>query len=94
MLFDDVALKLLEMMGHSGTVPGALAADDVAGAAARLRQALAKVEAAGSGAKDSGKDDEEPKVEIGKRAFPLLKLLDAAAAKDKEVMWDKGTAMV
>jgi hypothetical protein len=94
MLFDDVALKLLEMMGHSSTVPSALDADDVAGAAARLRRALAAAGTAGPSATDSDEDDEAPKVDIARRAFPLLQLLDAAAAKGKEVMWDRGTAMV
>ena len=29
-MFGDVALRLIKLMGHSGTIPGALAAEDVA----------------------------------------------------------------
>lgn len=35
-LFGDVAIRLLKMMGHSGTVPSALLADDVPAALARM----------------------------------------------------------
>ena len=40
-MFGDVAIRLLELMGHSGTVPGALLAEDVAAALARLEAAVA-----------------------------------------------------
>ena len=39
-MFGDVAVALLRMMGHSGTVPGALRADEVGPAHERLRTAL------------------------------------------------------
>jgi hypothetical protein len=35
-MFGDVAIALLKLMGHSGTVPGALMADDVPAALAHL----------------------------------------------------------
>lgn len=40
-LFGDVALKLLKMMGHSQTVPGALLADDIPAALTRLEKNIA-----------------------------------------------------
>ena len=40
-MFGDVAVKLLRMTGHSGTVPGAIAADDVAQSLARLEAQVA-----------------------------------------------------
>lgn len=39
-LFGDVALRLLKMMGHSGTIPSPLLADDVPAALARLEAAI------------------------------------------------------
>ena len=39
-MFGDVAIRLLELMGHSGTVPGALLADDVQAALKRLEAAV------------------------------------------------------
>lgn len=39
-MFGDSALMLLNMMGHSGTVPGALRAGEIPAALVRLEQAL------------------------------------------------------
>lgn len=41
LMFGDIAVQLLKLMGHSGAVPGALLADDVPAALERLRQAVA-----------------------------------------------------
>src|SRR5690606_27882768 len=41
-MFGDVAVKLLRMMGHSGTVPSAILADDVPAALERLKAAIAE----------------------------------------------------
>jgi len=40
-MFGDVAVRMLKLMGHSGTVPGALLAEDIPAALARLRSAMA-----------------------------------------------------
>ena len=40
-MFGDVAVRLLRMTGHSGTVPGAIAADDVAQSLAQLEAQVA-----------------------------------------------------
>ena len=40
LMFGDMALELLKMAGHSGTVPGAWRADDLADARTRLLAAL------------------------------------------------------
>ena len=83
-LFGDVALQLIHLMGHSGSVPGAILAEDVPAALDQLRAALA----AGP-AETQGKDsDEEPKVSLNHRALPLIELLSAAAAQGCNVMWD------
>lgn len=90
-LFGDVAKALLKMAGHSGTVPGALRADDVGAALSRLEQALA---AAGPDAKttqvpgDAGDADAPPAVGLRLRAYPLIQLLSAAAEQRCDVMWD------
>ncbi len=39
-MFGDVAVSLLKMMGHSGTVPGAILAADVPAALGRLTAAI------------------------------------------------------
>jgi len=40
-MFGDIAVTLLKMMGHSGTVPSALLAKDIPAAAGQLKSALA-----------------------------------------------------
>lgn len=83
-MFGDVALHLIHLMGHSGSVPGAILAEDVPAALGQLRVALA----AGP-VEDQGTDsDEEPKVSLNHRALPLIELLTAAASQGCNVMWD------
>ena len=40
-MFGDVAIELLKMMGHSGTVPSAMLAKDIPAAVDRLKHAVA-----------------------------------------------------
>lgn len=89
-MFGDVATALLKRMGHSGNVPGALMADDVPAALARLKAAVqaepdALLEPANAPASD-GEDGEH--VSLAHRALPLIELLTAAAAEHENVMWD------
>ncbi len=97
-LFGDVAIQLLKMMGHSGTVPSAVLADDVPAALARLQQALAAAEPEGKTGHDQPPDDKDadapPPVRRRQRAFPLIQLLTAAAQKRCDVMWEKGQRLV
>lgn len=90
-MFGDVAVRLLKLTGHSGTVPGALLAEDVQPALARL-QAGIKVEAASSGAEQSVDGEEgEQAVSLSHRALPLIELLTAAAQANTNVMWDSNS---
>ncbi len=97
-MFGDVAIRLLKMAGHSGTVPGALLAADIPAALARLQQAVA---AAGPeeeitqkvrpGQEDA---DASPPVGIGLRAYPLIQMLSAAAEQGRDVMWEQGHPVI
>jgi ATP phosphoribosyltransferase regulatory subunit HisZ len=84
-MFGDVAVSLLKLMGHSGTVPGALAAEEVSVALERLRAALA--EQAQSEVEPRVESDETP-VSLAHRAMPLVALLEAALDAHTHVMWD------
>jgi hypothetical protein len=86
-MFGEVAVQLLKMMGHSGTVPSALLAKDIPQALARLEAALAAAPAATGEA--SGEDGGTPKVSLRQRAYPLIELLARAAQADCDVLWDK-----
>jgi hypothetical protein len=91
--FGDVAQSLLKMMGRSGSVPGALLAEDVPKALERLQSAVAELK--GAATQDSasvaeGQDDwKEKPVSLVQRALPLLELLGAAAKANCNVMWDR-----
>jgi hypothetical protein len=89
-MFGEVAKRLLALMGHSGTIPGAILAEDVPAALERLRSGIESEEAApASDAAAHQSDDEshEPAVSLKHRAMPLVELLAAAAAQHCHVMW-------
>lgn len=87
-MFGDVAVTLLKMMGHSGTVPGAIVAADVPAALDRLRRAIDTDKGAPAGRPEAPPgDDDDPPVSLARRALPLLELLAAAAARKADVMW-------
>lgn len=91
-MFGDVALTLLKMMGHSGTVPGALLAAEIPAALLRLQQALNTAGPEAGGRKiepPTDNPDAAPVVGLQLRAHPLILLLSAAARQDSEVTWDK-----
>ena len=84
-MFGEIAVKLIKMMGHTGTVPSAILAEDVPEALARLKEAVALEEPEDSDTEDD--DSAERKVSIPTRAFPLIELLTAAAEQKADVMW-------
>jgi len=87
-MFGDVAIALLKMMGHSGTVPSALRAEDVPAALNRLTAAIEAEKAQEPVEQHEQQDEEdEPAVSITTRAIPLIDLLTAAARAGANVMW-------
>jgi hypothetical protein len=90
-MFGDPAVRLLKLMGHSGTVPSAMMPEDIPNAVARLEAALTELEPseASRGDGDAGETDaNEPRVTLRQRAYPLIELFEAAADADAAVMWD------
>ncbi|NOH82363.1 MULTISPECIES: DUF1840 domain-containing protein [Vibrio] len=91
-MFGDVGLQMLKMMGHSGTVPGAIQASEVATALSQLKAAVAKEQRASelndSELDDNGDDLIEQSVSINNRALPLIALLTAADKEECHVMWE------
>jgi hypothetical protein len=86
-MFGKVAKRLLSLMGHSGTVPGALRSRDIGAARARL---LAGLEEAGDEVivVETDQPEGEPKLTLSQRAFPLLELLAGAERKGHDVYWE------
>jgi hypothetical protein len=89
-MFGDVAVRLLKLMGHSGTVRGALLAEDVQAALERLEAAIEAEEQLPEPQESGEGEDEESTVSLPHRALPLIELLKAAAKADCNVMWDSG----
>lgn len=89
-MFGDVAKALIHMMGHSGSVPGALLAQDVPAALQRLQAAVETNPDRPLDPKHDEDDDEAraQSVSLKHRALPLIDLLEAAAREGKNVMWD------
>lgn len=90
-MFGDIAIKMIKMMGHSGSVPGSISAQDIPDALSRLTSALAAQEAIeknNSQAMEEDEEREEQTVSLGRRAFPLIELLKSAIKEECEVMWD------
>ncbi|EOV9226289.1 DUF1840 domain-containing protein [Vibrio parahaemolyticus] len=92
-MFGDIALEMIKMMGHSGTVPGSISAQDVPDALAKLTSALSAKNVAEENLPtdvdvDEKEEQVEPAVSLGRRAFPLIELLKSAIKEECEVMWD------
>jgi hypothetical protein len=89
-MFGDIAKRLLKMMGHSGTVPGAILADDISAALERLQHALEGSQVEDTEMHIGGQAEEvEEHVSLGNRALPLIELLTAAKTKHRDVMWEE-----
>lgn len=91
-MFGDVASALLKLMGQSGAVPGALLAADVASALMTLKANIdgpVGAEPAGNPPLRADEDEERapPPVTLRQRAYPLIKLLEAAARAKADVLW-------
>ncbi|MFT4837296.1 MAG: hypothetical protein ACI9IJ_002223 [Psychromonas sp.] len=89
-MFGDVAVKLLKIMEHSGTVPGAIGAEDVQAALGRLETAIKQPLEPKTPIKqqEDEDEDEEPAISLSHRALPLIELLRAAVRDKCNVMWD------
>lgn len=92
MMYDEPALKLLRMMGTSANPTGALMAEDVPAALARLEAALATETQQAPTETETGSDqddkiEKEPSVTLEQRAEPLLQLLHEAVATQSYVTW-------
>ncbi len=89
-MFGDVAVRLLELMGHSATIPGAIRAEDVQPALERLEAAVEADKQSPEEPADA--EDGEPAVSLSLRAWPLVELLKTAAKAKCNLMWDSKTS--
>nr|CAA6830100.1 MAG: Unknown protein [uncultured Thiotrichaceae bacterium] len=99
-MFDGDAKQMLGFMRHSGSVPGAIRAEDIGVALGNLQDALKaaisdKTEtSAGSATADKHNDEQEPPIDLGTRAYPLVQLLESAQSNQEAVRWDNDNSIV
>ncbi len=89
LMFGDVAARLLKLMGMSGVVPAAILGKDVAAALAQLQAELAIHGRELASAPAGGAADAAARIDLATRAFPLVKLLQAAAKEQADVIWEQ-----
>ena len=92
MMFDDSARRMMELMGKEHCVRGVVTVEQLPGAIARLKAAVAqdKVQHRGEpqdDADDDGENAAPPQVGLTQRAVPLIELLEISLARNKPVTW-------
>lgn len=92
-MFGDDALLLIKMLGASGAIPGAISEENIPAALQGLRQQLqlhGKAVTTTANQAEEGDDSyHEPPITLAKRAGPLIKILEKAAAAKAPVMWEQ-----
>lgn len=83
--FHSVAKQLIQLLGHSGTIPGAIKALDLQHALNNLKHGLPHDPAASPNADE----DDEPDISLAKRAVPLIHMLEAAIQQQRDVLWSE-----
>ena len=86
-MFGDIAVPLLKMMGHCGTVPSAILAKDVPAGQANLEAALRADEQQPESEEPTDDIEETSFVSLSHRALPLIDLLKNAVKDESDVQW-------
>ena len=95
MMFDDVAERMMELMGKEVAERGILTVEQMPDAIARLKAVIAAERAAHAGEVDRPEFEEAPGgqkrsyVGLATRAVPLLQLLEYSLKDEEPVIWGK-----
>lgn len=93
MMFDQVAHRMMEIMGKDIATRGVITVEQMPGCIARLRAAIAgeRERARGQQAADrhegDGEDGIDAPVGLAQRAVPLVELLERSLRREKPVLW-------
>jgi hypothetical protein len=96
-MFGDAAATMLKLLGHSGTIPGAIVNADLPAALASLKAGLERdgeKPAPEPGARPATAEeiDADPRrapVTLRMRATPLVELIEDARARGADLMWER-----
>lgn len=93
-MFAEVARVLLQALGKETTARGVFTRDEMAPAAAALRQAVARAAeppAASGENKEDGESEtgKEPVITLGQRAWPFIDMLERSGrgSRDANIVW-------
>ena len=89
-MFGDIALQLIGMMGLLKKTPGAILTEDIKQALEKLQSSLDQIssdKSDGDSVQKVSDDDDEPKIPLQIRALPLIDLLKNALKNQNNVMW-------
>lgn len=88
-LFEHDAKTLLQLIRHSGTIPGAVDAEDVAQRLQHLKSALAQPPQSTTPNHTTGYDDDDEETPSqSARFYPFMQLCEQAIKQHKNLMWD------
>lgn len=89
MMFDEVARRMMELMGKEKTARGVVTVEQLPETIAGLRAATAQDRAQGQepAADDEADGSAPPPVGLAQRALPLIELLEISLARGKPVTW-------
>jgi hypothetical protein len=96
-MFGDAAATMLKLLGHSGTIPGAIVNADLPAALESLKAGIERdgdQPAPEPGAKPATAEeiDADPRrapVTLRMRAAPLIELIEDASRRGGDLMWDR-----
>ena len=93
MMFDDVARRMMDIMGREFSTRGILTVEQLPEAIARLRAAIADGRARHAGEYDQPETEavhgggQRAYVGLGQRAVPLVEMFEYSLKAGKPVMW-------
>lgn len=83
--FGDIARRLIQLMGHSDTIPGAIKSEDAKQALDQLVTGLSQIK---NKIKSMQIDpEEEPEIGLSTRAIPLIDMLKSAIENKSNIIW-------
>jgi hypothetical protein len=95
-MLGEPAVRLLRLGGHSGSVPGAVLAPDLAAFLARLHKGLdlhgGEPSPQPAPEPDRDERDDEPRerpIALRQRAVPLLDMIRIAIQRESDLMWER-----
>jgi len=89
MMFDEVAHRMMDIMGKERTSRGVITVGQMPECIARLRAAIAEERAREKPRQDDEEDEAGVAARVGlaQRALPLVELLERSLQRGKPVLW-------